>query len=414
MSMRSRSRTVLMNLPKVRSRHISVDGYRLIRSSFFAVFVTLCVGTGCRSRHGGSPTPPEVTVAQPGVQNVTDYITFTGNTVAVDSVNLVARVEGYLEKLHFADGARVKKGDLLFTIQQEPYKAQLQQAHAQLVTQRAALWHARTEFTRYGGLLKEDAATQTEVDHWRYEKEAAEAGVSSAEAQVRIAELSLSYTLVRAPFDGRLGRHLVDPGNLVGAMGQQTPLAQVDELDPMYVYFTVDERDLLRISQRRRATSDKPISQQPLPINFGVMNEEGFPHTGMLDFASLTLAPNTGTLQLRATIPNSDLSLLPGLFVRVRVPTVERRNALLVPGDAVSFDQQGEYVLLVNDKNVVERRGVKTDAQVGDSLVIDNGLKPGDWVIVDGMMQAIPGREVNPHRNARRAAVSSKVSAASE
>jgi RND family efflux transporter MFP subunit len=164
------------------------------------------------------------------------------------------------------------------------------------------------------------------------------------------------------------------------------------------VYFTIDERDLLRISQRRRAAANQPITQRAIPISFGVMNEEGFPRSGQLDFASLTVESTTGTLQLRATVPNHDLGLLPGLFVRIRVPTVERPGALVVPGDAVSFDQQGEYVLIVNGHNVVERRGVKTGTQVGDALVIEEGLKPDDWVIVEGLLQAIPGREVNPHQ----------------
>src|SRR5271163_686924 len=276
----------------------------------------ICLGDGCGSRPTRPAPPPEVTVARPDVRNVTDYLTFTGNTAATDSVKLVARVEGYLEKLHFTDGARVNKGDVLFTIQQEPYQAQLVQAQAQLAAQRASLWHAQTEFKRYSGLLKEDAATQTEVDHWRYEREAAEAGVRGAEAQVSIAELNLSYTIVKAPFDGRLGRHLVDPGNVVGAMGQQTALAEIDRIDPMYVYFTIDERDLLRISQRKRASANQPIWRRPIPISLGVMNEEGFPRDGLLDFASLTVEPTTGTLQLRATVPNHDLGLLPGLFVR--------------------------------------------------------------------------------------------------
>jgi RND family efflux transporter MFP subunit len=353
---------------------------------------------GCKSHPTGAVAIPDVTVARPGVQNVTDYLTFTGNTASADSVQMVARVEGYLDKFHFSDGALVKKGDLLFTIQQQPYQAQLLQAQAQLAAQRTALWHAQTEFKRYGHLLTEDAATQTEVDHWRAEKETAAAGVKGAQAQVSIAALNLSYTTVKAPFDGRLGRHLVDPGNVVGAMGQQTPLAQIDRIDPLYVYFTVDERDLLRVSARRRAAASRGITEQPLPISYGVMNEDGYPHSGQLDFASLTVEPTTGTLQLRATIPNHDSSLLPGLFVRIRVPTVERRGALIVPGDAVSFDQQGEYVLLVNDKNIVERRAVKTGAQVGDGLVIEDGLKPDDWVIVEGRLEAIPGREVKPNR----------------
>jgi RND family efflux transporter MFP subunit len=335
---------------------------------------------------------PEVTVTRPSVQNVTDYLTFTGNTAASDSVKLVARVEGYLRQLHFTDGARVRKGDLLFTIQQEQYREQLKQAEAQLAAQRASLWHAQTEFKRYGHLLQEDAATQTQVDHWRYERAAAEAGVKSAEAQVAIARLNFGYTMVRAPFDGRLGRHLVDPGNVVGA-GNLTTLAFIDRLDPLYVYFTIDERDLLRVSRPRRALPDEPV-----PIEYGVMNEDGFPHRGLLDFASLTVEPTTGTLQLRATIPNRELRLLPGLFVRVRVPTAERSGALVVPGDAVSFDQQGEYVLVLDSSNRVERRGVKTGAQVRQGLVIEEGLKHDDWVIVEGRLEAIPGREVKPIR----------------
>jgi RND family efflux transporter MFP subunit len=340
---------------------------------------------GCRSHPIATEPIPEVTVAHPSIQNVTDYLTFTGNTAATDSVKLVARVEGFLRQQHFADGARVKKGATLFTLQQEPYRAQLQQAQAQLAAQRAALWHAQTEFKRYGHLEQQGAATQTEVDHWRYEKESAE---------VTIAQVNLGYTIVTAPFDGRLGRHLVDPGNVVGA-GEPTTLAFIDRIDPLYVYFTINERDLLRAQSARRREG---LSQQPLPISYALINEEGFPHNGLLDFGSLTVEPTTGTLQLRATIPNPLLNLLPGLFVRVRVPAAERRGALVVPGDAVSFDQQGEYVLIVNDKNHVERRGVKTGAQIGEGLVIEDGLKADDWVIVEGGLEAIPGREVKPNR----------------
>jgi RND family efflux transporter MFP subunit len=356
----------------------------------------LFANVGCRSHPIATEPIPEVTASHPSVQNVTDYLTFTGNTAASDSVKLVARVEGYLDQQHFVDGARVRKGDPLFTIQQQPYAEQLQQARAQLAAQRASLWHAQTEFKRYSHLLQQEAATQTEVDHWRYEKETAEAGVKGAEAQVAIAELNLSYTVVRAPFDGRLGRHLVDPGNVVGAGGELTALAWIDRLDTLYVYFTINELDLLRAEGARRRRA--PLSVQPRPISYGLINEEGFPHSGLLDFGSLTVDSTTGALQLRATIPNRELNLLPGLFVRVRVPTAENRGALVVPGDAVSFDQQGAYVLIVNNENRVERRGVRTGAQSGEGLVIEEGLKPDDWVVVEGQLVAIPGREVRPNR----------------
>ena len=361
--------------------------------------VIVGIAVGCRDNLSNSTAaPPAVTVANPVAQTVADYLDFTGNTVATKSVTLVARVEGFLEKVHFTDGAWVKTGDLLFTIQQDQYKAQLQQAEAQLASQKAALSHAVTELARYTALVKEDAATQTEVDHWAYQKEAAQAGILAAQAQIEIAKLNLSYTTVKAPFDGRIGRHLVNPGNVVGSMGQQTSLAQIDQIDPIYVYFTINERDLLRVIERAKRVSTAPIDQRQIPVYFGLSNEQGYPHEGRLDFAAISVAPTTGTLQLRGIFPNRDRTVLPGLFVRVRVPALQKKDALLVPGEAVSFDQQGEYVLVVNSKNVVERRGVKTGPQVGSLLVIAEGLKPDDLVIVEGVLQAIPGRVVTPQR----------------
>src|SRR5262249_2143323 len=253
---------------------------------------------------------------------------------------------------HFVDGAQVKKGDLLFTIQDAQYKAQLQQAEAQVAAQKAALWHAKEELGRYTELVKEMSAPQTEVDHWRYERDAAEAGLLSADGQVELAKLNLGYTRITAPFDGHMGRHLVDPGNLVGAMGQQTSLAQIDQIDPLYVYFTIDERDLLRIRKKAERTPHRPLPDETLPVAFGLLNEAGDPPEGRLDFASLSVAPTTGPLQVRGIFPNPS-NVLPGLFVRVRIPAGEPRESVLVPGEALSFDQQGEYVLVVSDANVV-------------------------------------------------------------
>jgi len=362
--------------------------------------MAVMVAAGCGEKTAAVATPPAVTVAKPLAQDVNDYLDFSGNTVAVDSVTLVARVEGFLDKIHFVDGSTVKKGTLLFTIQQAQYQAELQQAIAQVAAQKASLWHARTEFARYTHLLAQDAATQTEVDHWKFETESAEAGLSSAQAQVIIAKLNLSYTEVRAPFDGRIGRHLVNPGNLVGGAGQQTALAQIDEINPLYVYFTINEGDLLNLIARFKTAgaAPQPLSERVVPCYFELSNETGFPHQGRVDFASINVAPTTGTLQLRGIFPNDDGSVFPGLFARVRVPEPQARSALLVPGDAISFDQQGEYLLVVDSKHVVERRSVKAGFQVGSMLVINEGLQPDDWVIVAGLMQAIPGSEVSPQQ----------------
>jgi membrane fusion protein, multidrug efflux system len=382
-------------------------GQERLLQHIVAAVLAMGILTAMASCKGNSmpapPPPPAVTVAQPVAGEIADYIDFTGNTAAVDTVKLVARVEGYLEKIHFKDGAIVKKGDLLFSIQQSQYQAQLTQAEAQVKTAKTQLWHASTEYKRYSGLLKKGAAAATEVDHWHAQRDSAVAALAAAQAQVILAKLNLGYTEVRAPFDGKMGRHLVDPGNLVGAGGQETTLGEINRINPIYVYFTINENDLLRIAARNPDVRQGVLNDVVVPAYYGLVNEHGFPHRGRLDFASIAVTPTTGTLQIRGIFPNDTWGALPGMFARVRVAALRKREALLVPGYAVSFDQQGEYVLAVDNKNIVERRGVKTGQQMGDMLVIENGLKANDWVIVDGLLQAIPGREVAPERKTLKA-----------
>ncbi len=353
----------------------------------------LCLAAGCDRGAPAPPAPPAVTVAQPVTQSVTDSLEFTGTTAATDSVTLVARVEGYLQNIHFTDGARVKQGDLLFTIQPDQYQAQLRQAQAQVAAEKAAVFHAETELARYRELVTQDSAPQTQVDRWQYERDSSLAALHAAEAQVELAQLNLGYTRVTAPFDGRMGRHLIDVGNLVGGVGQPSNLAVIDRTDPLYVYFTIDERAMLRLAKQRHGAA-QPAT---LPVAFGLLEEKGYPHAGQLDFAALSVAPRTGTLDLRATFANP-AGILPGLFVRVRVPTGEPHDALLVRGDAISFDQQGEYVLVVNAEDVVERRAIKTGQQIGDHYVVTEGLQAADRVVVAGLARAVPGRKVMPER----------------
>jgi RND family efflux transporter MFP subunit len=342
------------------------------------------------------PPPPKVTVSQPAHRDFTDYLEFTGNAQAINTVQLRARVEGYLEKVLFQDGDQVKKGQLLFLIQQNTYQAKLQQAEAEILAQKARLEHAKTEFTRFSRLVQKHAAAETDRDRWQFERDAAQAAVLAAEAKRDLARLDLSYTSVVAPFNGRIGRRLKDPGNLVGA-GEETLLAEINQIDPIYVYFTINERDLLRVMAERRETPEK-ANRYKTPAYLGLANEEGYPHQGRLDFAGISLNAATGTLLLRGIFPNPGGKILPGLFARVRVPLAHAKPALMVPQVAIGYDQLGSYVLVVNDQNVVGRVNVKVGPVVDERRVIEEGLTGKEWVIVNGLLRAIPGRQVTPAR----------------
>jgi len=352
-------------------------------------------GCGEKNRYVTLP-PPKVTVSLPVQRQITDYLEFTGNTQAVNSVQLRARVEGYLEKVLFKDGDMVKKGQLLFVIQQNTYQAKLQEAEAQIHSQKARLEHAETEFARFSNLVLKNAASQTDADQWRYERDAAQAALLSAQAARDLARLDLEYTRVTAPFDGRINRRLADPGNLVGA-NERTVLAEINQINPIYVYFTINERDLLHLMSETGRTLQQNTENKS-PVYFGLANEQGYPHEGRLDFAAISVNPNTGTLLLRGVFPNPDGLIQPGMFARVRTSVAQRKSALLVPQIAIAFDQQGSYVLVVNEKKLVERRGVTIGAQVDDLRVIEGGLKGDEWVVVNGMLKAIPGREVTPEK----------------
>jgi RND family efflux transporter MFP subunit len=335
---------------------------------------------------------------------VTEYLELTGNTQAVNTVQLVARVAGYLEKVFFRDGQLVEKDQLLFLIQQNTYQNNLQQAEAAILLQKAQMEYAQIQLDRYTALLQQNAASQMDVDNWRNQRDAAKANLVSAQAQRELAELNLSYTAVKAPFSGRIDRRLVDPGNFVGS-GQATVLAQLNQIDPIYVYFTINDLDLARL---RKSAGGFPaqIESQKWPLSIGLSSEEGYPHPGFLDFAAISLTPTTGTLLMRGGVPNPDGKILPGLYARVRIP-IEKKVVFLVPEEVVSHDQQGPYVLLVNEKNVVQRRVVKTGPRVDGWRAIEEGLTGKEWVIVKGILRAFPGRAVSPGREKSQSAPAS-------
>jgi RND family efflux transporter MFP subunit len=341
--------------------------------------------------------PSGVPVVRPLVQTVSDYVELTGNAAPVNSVNLIARVEGYLDAVLFADGARVRKGDKLFSIQPDQYKASLQQAQAAVQLQQAALLHAKTEVGRYTKLVKQDAATQVEVDNWVYQKAAAEAQLVSAQAQVALAQLNVNYTNITAPFDGLMGKHLVDPGNVVGGPGQPTKLAEIIQLDPIYAVANLNEQDLQRIRGRldnRRLTL---AALSKVPIEVGLANETGFPFRGHLEYASPGIDPATGTLLLRGILDNHDISLLPGMFLRMRIPMPrEVAGALLIPNSSIGEDQSGRYVLVVNKDDVVERRGIQQGELLGELRVITSGVSKDDRVVTGELWRAVPGTKIVP------------------
>lgn len=345
------------------------------------------------------PPPPRVTVSQPERQPVADYLEFTGNTEAINTVQLKARVQGYLEKILFKDGDMVKKDQLLFIIQQNTYQDQLAQAEAQVLQQKANYDHAVIETARFTRLVEQKAASQLDLDNWRFQRDAYLAGLKNAQAAQKLAKLNLDYTEVRAPFDGRMGRHLVDEGNLVGA-GEFTVLASVNQIDPLYAYFTMNERDLYSVVGQ---TGIPPAQAQniKIPLYLGLVNETGYPHQGRLDFAAITLNPTTGTLTLRGIFPNPDGKMLPGSFARLRILIVgSQKTSLVIPEVAIGYDQLGSYVMVVGDHNIVERRSVKLGPRVDSRRVAQEGLTGKEWVIVEGQLDAIPGRPVTPVRQA--------------
>ena len=341
-----------------------------------------------------APPPTKVTVVVPLQQPVTRYLEATGNTAAVNTTNLVARVSGFLQEINYKDGDQVKEGATLFVIEPEPYKLKLEQAQAAEAAAQATLKQTESEYERQTDLASRQIASKQTLDNALANRDSAQAKLRQAQVDTKQAAINLGYTQVKAPFDGVVTARLVSLGELVGANGP-TQLATIVQTAPIYVNFTVNEQEVLRVRAELRRLGIKPEELKNVPVEVGLQSDEGYPPTGTLDYAAPSVTQSTGTLAVRAILPNKDQVLLPGYFVRVRIAE-DPQEALLVPDAALGADQGGRYLLVVNKDNVVEQRKVVTGPKVGELRAIDGGLKPDDRVIVTGLLRAIPGQKVDP------------------
>jgi multidrug efflux system membrane fusion protein len=353
--------------------------------------------TACKRQNAYvAPPPPSVGVAHALRQEVTPYLEATGSLVAFNEVDLMARVEGFLQEIDYKDGAVARRGDTLFVVEPAPYQAKLRQAQASQQAAEAQVAQSDAEYKRQASLGSKEFSSQSTVDQALATRESNRANLENQKAGVTIAAINLGYTHVTAPFDGIVTAHLVSVGELVGVSGP-TKLASIVQLRPIYVSFNISEQDVQRIRAdlARRGLTFAELGK--VPVEVGLMTEEGYPHSGTLDYAAAMVDPSTGTLSVRGVLSNDDGALLPGFFVRARVPMAAgRREALLVPDQVLGSNQSGSYLMVVNKDNLAEQRSVKIGQLVGALRVIEAGLEPDDQVVVTGLQHAIAGAKVAP------------------
>jgi membrane fusion protein, multidrug efflux system len=380
----------------------------MVRSCMAILFTTfsLVASGGCqRSASKVAPAEPSaLPVSKPVQREVTNYVEFTGRTEAIDAVDVRPRVTGYLVRLPFKEGSEVKKGNLLFEIDPRPYQAQLDQALSQVKLNEASLRLARVTYDRDRGIndARVGAISQQQLDQDVAAVREADARVKASKASTEVFKLNVGYTKVTSPIDGMVSRYFFTRGNLVNQ--DQTLLTTVVSLDPMYVYFDMDEPTLLRIRKAQTAGRIKPAPGGQIPVLMGLQGEDDFPHQGTINFVNNQVNPATGSIAVRGVFPNPKPArgprlMSPGMFVRVRLPIGQPRPALLVIDRAIGSDQGQKYVYVVDAEHKVQYRRVTTGPLQEDGLrVITQGLKPGDWVLVGGLQQARPRMVIRPEQ----------------
>ncbi len=351
--------------------------------------------TGC-GKHAPQtpPPPPAVSVIVPVARDVVEWDEYIGRIEAPESVEIRARVSGYLDKVHFKEGKEVKKGDLLFTIDPRPYQAEFDRAEAEHERMLSQADLAKNDAERAKKLIETKAISVEDFDTKTKTYNASLAAVKSAKAALDLAKLNLEFTEIRSPIEGRTGRAAVTEGNLVsgGASGAgSTLLTTVVSVDPLYCYIEIDEHSILKYLQLRREGKRESALDTAIPVEMAFANEEGFPHKGHSDFVDNRADPETGTVRCRGIFPNPERTLGPGFFARVRIPGSGKYPALLIPDRAIGADQAQKFVYVVNAEKKVEFRPVKLGPIIDGLRVVKEGVKPGEQVIVEGLLRVRPG-----------------------
>jgi RND family efflux transporter MFP subunit len=374
---------------------------RSISAPLAAILLALAVAScGAPQQPAAAPPPPQVTVAYPAQRTVVDYDDYVGRFVAIDSVEVRARVSGYLDQVNFTDGQIVNKGDLLFTIDKRPIQTALDQAKATLAQARANLAYAENDLARGQQLVRDRTITEQTFDQRTQAKRVAEASVAAQEAAVRQANLDLEFTELRAPITGRIGDRRVSRGNLVtgGTGGNTTLLATIVTYDPIRFEFTFDEASYLRYQRMEKGESDVSNPSGGVDVALKLLDENEFKHKGRMDFVDNVIERATGTIRGRAVFANPAGVFTPGMFGRVRVPATAPYAALLVPEAAIGSEQTRKYLLVVNADDVVAQKHVILGQAIGAQRVIREGLAATDRVVVNGLMRARPGTKVSPQQ----------------